>query len=233
MPGFIYFLPGLTAATDAELQKAGLGYALDGRRFAFGAISAGPDRGPGLLITIAGDDVPCAFKPDEQDWQLAPAGYYVGVSKIARPGERDLRRSKMRAAPYTVDLGNGDRWSVPIVRGTINKSSLPQFIRLGPDGQSYHYEPMPEFAGIIADAEKLWATIVEEKDGTYRVKMTTGLEFTEMFRIAIGALALNYRVGPAECSLLGLFTTGNLAAVGLAMIDFPSITAQATAAPTE
>lgn len=246
MTQFLYFVP-----TDRPtLSPKDLGDHPAGLRLGLGHLGlkadplakgcAGPGGKKGLVF--AGDGSSAAYKPAEQEWVPGPDGrYYVGrLTSQPAPGPDELAKPRF-VAGEPVEMGD-QTWTVPVCRSVVRGATLPQALALGPDGKSWTFKRLPEFAALCVAAERLWSewrgsVAAAERATEDAPAAGDGLPWDDVADYAVQAMGVNYRLGPVEVSMLGLLTTESAAAVCRAMIDVPALervaAAQAAAAPGE
>jgi hypothetical protein len=224
---FLYFIPHLTYAEvrPQHVRDAGLGEIfadLITTQAAFqsglqirNVIGGGPGNLSGVILAPAdpsGATVALiGFFPDCQHWTDC-GRYWLGRSDVgALPGPEDLRRAVVFPG-YDVTLGDGQVWTVPIVRKSGRYAALPRSLGLNDAGE-FVQEVLPEFAAAWQASKTMFDHLFQ---GT--------LPWPEAFDLAVGALALNYRLGRREASLLKLLTTQNYLSVFEAVCDWPKVT---------
>lgn len=250
MPGFLYFVPGALNMGEAKaaLEKAGAPHAVEtvGRSGPMfnqisipAAESAGGPAGSGYIVGREGFHL---YNKKTQEWHRAPVlvegydgpGYWVGFERDAPPGPEELARQKQLAGHW-VELADGKRWLAPVARLPIGEEgvpALPRVVKLGAD--------RAKTMTVVASHRWLWdeacafwdewAAVCDEaapqrEEFTWVARSTEGRIVTRIdscFDLACRALAVNYRLGPAEVSVLGLVTSENAADVPLALVDWPS-----------
>ncbi len=225
MNGFLYFIEGKNTVTKADLEAAGLAYAFDGP-FSFREAGTGP--GAAGVVVGVGENI--GFYPDRQTWLPIPGspGVFLGF-EIAetKPKPADLARTE-QIDGYVVELADGESWLVPVARCFPEGSMLPMAMTIGPDGKVVK-EALPKFAAACRDAERLWDFFRSENGMLNEDETVEPLDDSEMFALAAGVLALNYRVGPAEVSALRLLTTKNIKRILWCFVDAPGYLAVQTA----
>jgi len=222
--GCLYYLPGKPMLTRRRVDDAGLGYLLDGRGGpgpTVAAMSPGPDGLAGAVFTIAsrrGHGAPETTLADKAKWSRIPGTEaWLGVVEDALPGPEDLQRSEI-VDGHDVVLGDGFSWRVPVVRLLDGGSSLPRALEW--DGLAWrHGDVRPAYRCLWAAALRMWDALAGSNDDGAPVTLT------EEATTAATAIALNYRVGPAEISALGLLDTHSEVEVLKALIDLPALEA--------
>jgi len=197
------------------MREAGIGYAVDGESTPpCTGMMPGPDTGQGVLLTVGGI-TPAAAGP-ACDWtQIHGATAWLGLSG-ERPGPADLARKSQRDG-HAVRLADGNEWLVPVARALDGTTPLPRRLALSAEGVWVFGDVTEEFAGLYADACRVFETFCGEAEDDGAVLVSEGVE------IAVRALAVNYRIGPAEISALGLFTSESQADVLKALVDWPAL----------
>ena len=228
MAGFLYFLPGATGAGPDAIEAAGLTDVLSGASHPTrGVTGAGPSGGPGIITvphpTGTGAAPQIGFYSDKQEWQEAPGGKYWIGREIAEPvTPADLARPEMIGG-HLVELGDGNKWLIPVARAFPHGIVLPQTLRLGPDGELVG-ETLPKYAAFSTRAEMIWdewkAQMAALEAGEDR---EPGITVTQQWEFAVDAIAINYRINAVGASMLGIINTAVLPTVLQAVIDVPTL----------
>ena len=225
---FLYFLPGASAAGEKTLAAAGLAEIFAGGPVAQRRIlNTGPGGGAGLLL--APTDGPIDFQPRLQTWSPVPgpaaAGRpWLGYTTADPPIPADLVRGEPLDG-YGLQLGGEgpagpQRYTVPKARYWPEGSALPEALALGPDGALVR-EPLRRFAALSALADEIAREVYQDAPGR---------DDADAYATAVRILAVNYRLGPGECSALRLFETGTLFLILACFVDWPAWKAQDEAA---
>jgi len=217
----LYYLPNQQLVSFGDAVQAGLAHAFDGPAITCRGVQRGPDGGAGAVFGVEGVDA--RYMPERQDWKGAPGTKWgVGYWRSSKPGPADLARPE-QIGGHAVRLADGHEWLIPVARYLDGGTAFPERLQLGPDGQWAQTGTIPQYADICRQAETAWAALSTrlEDDETGTVEFTLHDEA----QLAAQALGVNYRVGPVECSLLGLFDTTAVSAVVLALVDWPSVKA--------
>lgn len=214
---FLYFAEGQHASHPAELR-----YAFEAG-VACRAVNNGPSGQAGSVF--ASSDVErVGYFPDDQTWrQLPKSKCWVGYNNDAVPSANDLKRRQMLDG-HLVDLG-GQEWLVPVARSWTDELrwtvNLPQSVQINTAGEW-------EFSGVVPRYRRLWEIGERWFDDAikYGKKNSEGfldaaMSVPEAFDLACEALAFNYRVGPAELSMLGVLESGSFVDILNALIDYP------------
>jgi hypothetical protein len=166
------------------------------------------------------------YYPDRQTWKKAPGNsWWVGIDRNNPPKPEDLGRDESLPG-HLVTLGDQAKWVVPIIRGLSDEGGnlawsreVPTVSRLNEDGKWIEGDMLPEF-------EHLWQVALDWFElanlrGTDEINERFG-NMGNGHDYAAEALGVNYRIGPAEASILRLFTPQIVAKVLNAISDMPT-----------
>lgn len=217
MGGFLYFIPGVQAVNEKVLRDKGLGDRLS--VFTSMQVQAGPGEKAGMLVRANVPESAASkerktrfgYYPDEQEWSEVN-GIWVGITKANPPGPEDLARDELESG-YDVELNDGNTWHIPSAR------AFTKVLTVGPDG-AIHAESLPKYEAFSRKAERLFALYYGCSSPEERDDLLKEISALDMFSLCVDAIAVNYRVGTAEVSLLKLLTTRNWWAVSRAVVDF-------------
>ena len=203
---FLYLVPALEreAATRAKLLSlpfaAVMFDALKNER-AFQAmtvihnVAKGPSGSSGVLIAVKHPSWPDAhrigFYPEEQTWRNC-GDYWLGYVTGCKPGPDSLQRETL-VSGYDYELGDEQIWHTPIIRYPAGNANLPQTMGVDEAGAFQQ--------SVVTSMAWAWTLACDIWD---RYMMGEGMKPVEMFDAAVKCLGVNYRVGPQECSVLGL-----------------------------
>jgi len=237
MAGLLYYLPGKTRAiSPKEVVAAGLDYAFErrrdttGPRFTATPVRNGPDGKEGVVLADSPSVPRIGYFQDEQTWRQIPGTEaWVGMFANDRPKPDDLaRREPLPGHP--VVLGDGQTWIVPAARNAsavdgqvLFLEAIPRALDLDDDGKWIPGEPLERYRPLWEAVTKYLAVLTEvvadETDEAFRFEIDD--------QGPIDALAVNYRLGRAECVLLGLLTWGGpyFRLILEAVIDLPGFEA--------
>lgn len=213
--GFLYFLSEAKGVSDAQIAKGALAGLVDSgvsvsRREVLGS---GPSGKPGLLIRLGEGD--CEFKP-QQKWQKRDENGTWMLAQGENPPSAFLRDEAIDG--YWVKLADENQWIVPIARVFPTGSKLPQSLILGPGGKVVS-EVLPRFAQACSDAERIWRAVAAAN--SEQPSEADQISQEEGFFLACRILAINYRLGPPEVSLLRLLDTYCVQNVIRCFVDWP------------
>ena len=217
MAGFLYFAPARPRVDRAWVTDHGPAYAFDDDdwgRMSQGELGQGPGDQRGCLFARrAGEPHALGYAPDRQRWAKAAGSgeYWLGYDTAEPPTPAHLERAEIIDG-HLVRLGDGQQWLVPVARMFSGGTALPQAIVLGPNGEKV-LRALPAYVAIARHADRVATDI--------HIGMSDGWD------IAVEALALNYRIGPDEASLLQLLTTPIVPNVLEALVDVPTLRAVA------
>jgi hypothetical protein len=230
MAGFLYYLPGPTQGVHlADAQAAGLGYAFDSDSFSACGIHAnGLDtNGQGVVVADPKRTEKVGLYPDKQTWRKKPGReVWVGFYTDDPPKPSDLAR-KNQLAGHPVTLLDGEQWLCPLIRqygeedGELRWSAaVPQVSTLNEDGAWTVGEIVGQYKPIWETACRWQEELEKALLGTEDDEDGLVVTFTDAHEAAAEALAVNYVLGPVECSLCGLFTASAVARVLNAIVDW-------------
>jgi hypothetical protein len=204
MAAFLYYIPG--GASKADLPALGLDH-LIGASLNLNPISGGPDNLSGMLMSIG----PGKYHAATQTWQQH-GKFWLGFETENKPSALDLARPE-KIQGHRVTLEEGWEVIVPLVRRIPTGTALPELMVLGADGELVR-EPLPRFAALSQGAEQIFEVLLMGEGS---------MEFADVWKIAVAALAVNYRVSAAELSALKVITTANIIQIAEALIDLPTL----------
>ena len=240
MPSFMYFLPNRAAGLGGdELRATGLGYAIEGGAHQRHLTGAGPSGGAGVLLAAA-DRMELSrvrYVPAEQEWIELPApgalrpALYLGRWNNDAISPADLVRTKPLRG-HLVELADGQSWLCPIARGQCEEDgricwyhALPRIMSIDAGGGWAPGPVVPRLRRLWQLAEAWW----EARDAAIPAGSKGGesvaIRFDQPEQAAAEVLAANYRLGPAEISLLGLFESGTARRILDALVDWPTLVA--------
>lgn len=221
MNGFLYFLPGHGGpVTPGEIERRGLGHALGGMSVDPCGVSNGPGGAHGTVCAAADSIDRLGFYPAEQTWRRIDESAWVGFFTGSPPGPDDLRRTEMLRG-HDVVLADGRRWHAPAARVWVEQhgvmrhaSTLPATLKRGENGSWGRGEILPAYRALATIAEAWWdARMAGAERGEFTV--------ADGPNQATAVLAVNYRIGPVEADLLGIWSEPAVVAVLDACIDAP------------
>ena len=210
-----YYLPGLKTVSLHDVSAAGLDHAREVGAPSYAEMSPGPDGGAGVVFRF--DDGGCG-DVEKLCWTRNGKTAWVGFTPANRPGPERLARRKTIAG-REVELADGNRWPVPVARRIDGEPGLPR--RLEYDGEAWRPGAvLPLYASLFDEAARIFDSLINAD-----AEDDAPLTLSDECDLAARALQINYRVGPAEISALGLFDTRTHADVLLAMVDWPTVLA--------
>lgn len=226
---FVYYVPKLQTAPPTEQFAAlGLGHAFDTRP-AFQGTQKGADgdsglwMGPEALLTRIGrDNLESRRIPGTDAWVARFRG-------DPQPKPEEIARDPQLAGHW-ITMADGQDWLCPIARGLTEQdgelrwyNALPQRLDMDEQGRWSSGAVVEKFAPLWTLAARWEDTLVGTIGdvGDDRGEQIT-FEFQDAIESAVACLAVNYRVGPVECALLGLLTDDNWQKILHALIDWPT-----------
>lgn len=240
MSGFVYFIPGqFNQVLAKDITEAGLAYALDPGHLVTRNSNKGPsgDDAPGVIIA---DDrrvssAIIGFYPDKQQWQKIPGSKaWAGYHREHKPLPADLQRGKMLAG-HSLELGDGNMWELPVARAASEEGgelrwfkALPTTTIIDDSGNWVEGDCDERYAALWDVATAWWDSMAaaiasaeqqtaDEHQGNY------AFDFPGVHDGALLTLATNYRIGKAECALLGLLTFELARDIMNVLVDWPTI----------
>lgn len=202
MAHFLYFVEDMHAFSQSGLEAAGLSYAI-GDGCTRSECRTGPSNVGGMVLTKSGR---CGYYPEQQTWRRMRDKVWVGITNDSPPTEEETRRPKLLAS-FPVEMASGQSWQVPLAFEWYERDdryayepSLPAYSELDDAGRWTRGAVRPEYARLWEIASFAWDVYFggESPDGKE-------LAASDARAMAAEVLAVNYRVGPWECSLLRLF----------------------------
>lgn len=152
--------------------------------------------------------------PARQTWAWVAAEgerpeYAVGfwTDNPPRPATL-LRDDPIDGEPVT--LGDGQTWQIPTARLPPNKTRLPLVLK---------WVGGPETGEVVTQVVPAWKWLWDLAADVWNRWFTNQVGATSVdYLMAVRVLGANYRVGPVECSLLGLLTTTGIESTFRALI---------------
>lgn len=217
---FIYFIQTKSETLLAdEIGRSGIAYAFEGPgQPAQTQTYNGPDGNKGIMLIPDGAKWKPIHDAKTQAWRRVPGTVaWVGMSNEDkhRPLPETLRRAQM-ANGYWYTLGDGNEWACPTAMHLDGESALPTSLDLDDAGAWTRSPNNSIYKELWGKAQSLYDHVFGElEDGV------TEWDVAEYAPLAVDALAVNYRVGPAECALLGLLNEQTIPKVLGALIELP------------
>lgn len=178
------------------------------------SVDVGPNGNPGHLLYYApfGTQLKTAgYSKDGQEW-IDCGDWWLGWEKGKKPGPEELERGSL-VSGYDRILNDGKGWHCPTARrwtqtGYMGNVPVVRTLIGGKKGVKLklEYQEMWELSATV------WNQFQQrEVDGF------------EQFEMCVTFLAVNYRVGAEECSVLELFDDSAVVEVIKAVIDYDMI----------
>lgn len=212
MSGFQYWVPSVATTVKLdELHGRGLAYALEDRVTKRGA-EHGPDGARGITVCHGGNESgQLGYWPERQTWKRIPGSdCWCGMYTDNRPKPADLARAEQITGEWLL-LEDGHRWLAPKARRWVEMDdrllwdyNLPRRMALNEDG-------IWQLAGIKPRYERLWTLAMAYEQAATEALMAADdgevvrFTFEDIDTLAISALQVNYRLGPVELDLLGIY----------------------------
>jgi hypothetical protein len=227
MSGFLYWIPIDRSTNSAALLKrlaeAGLAYAFDDR-LTSRTCDKGPDGARGVTVIRGGnEDNALGYWPERQRWRQVPGmDIWCGVYADAMPTPRDVERDDQVPGQW-LKLDDGQQWLAPTARRWVPDGGelawthgLPQRLTLSDEGTWVTGGVKPKYQRLW-DLSVRYLTATEDEDGIIRFTVD------ELNDLAISALQVNYRVGPIELDMLGVFDETARRQVIRALLDLQTL----------
>lgn len=199
MGQFIYFAERVTKAKPEDI---GLGYAFDAKPTT-SPVEGGPGGVPGLLIAAKAEAI--RYLPDEQVWEQINESLHVGYEKSDKPTPADLERREQLGGKR-LKMADGNEWMVPRLRLWAGEfgwvTALPSRMKRK-GGEWVAGDVLPEHAESESLGTKLLDRMIEAHEQSGLPDATVGMSYADAADYVSRVLAINYRVGPDELSLLG------------------------------
>jgi len=219
---FLYFVPtdDITIATHGI--PPALRYAFEGKPLEAGVIS-GPDGSAGLILANRPHAGRLGYFPTEQTWGPIPGSdCYVGFAAASLPlhpaaplpvPSPFARANELAGKNVADSLGN--LWHIPFAMNYLELGEglwpvpqLPQRLTLGEGGQWVRGQVMPAYAQLwqlVSDYGQALAEAVIAVQAEDEQRESFVFSFDRLDDLAIAALQVNYRLGPVELDLLGIY----------------------------
>jgi hypothetical protein len=181
-------------------------------------VHRGPEGKTGCVIAIqpAVDigQIP-SYSLEKQTWQKI-GNQWIGYQTDLKPGPESLRRTN-KFQGYEVELGDNRIWCAPVLRAFDQSAGgwsarIPLSWGLGANGE-LEAKPVEKYRELWEASLKIVATVGGGGDAT----------FLDCFEWAVNCVSVNYRVGAAESSILGLFDDDTIRDVLHSAVDIPMV----------
>jgi hypothetical protein len=218
---FQYYIPGITnpSVKIDVLKKHGLGGVFESEGFGKGTTTKGPDGGSGLVVSYSNRT---GHYKDTQVWQeIHGTKCWIGYDKNDPPTPDDLARDGVTIDGYFVELGDGNKWVVPVARHASGDPNLPRPYKCI-DGKWAHGDVVPKYQKLWEVAEKFWE-VAKQQFGEDEDSITVPLELNQEIEFALIALSTNYRIDRTEASILQLLNKESVSGILGAVIDWPNV----------
>lgn len=200
---FYYYIPTEKRKLSIEeCERAGIGYALAGRKTDRGC-TKGPDNGHGVVVCHGDNrDGKLGYFPEQQTWKKVPGSdVWCGMYTADKPTPADLIRETPISGQW-VKADDGSQWLAPTARRYAEEEdrlvwahNLPRRLTLGDEGEWQPGDVMPQY-------QELWQLCVKCEEAL----LGESEETVDTNHVAVTALQANYRIAAIELDLLGVFT---------------------------
>ena len=174
----------------------------------------GPGGKPGVMLISPGEHRHYGYHAGDQEW-VNCGDWWIGWDKTAKPKPEHLQRSTLVEGMET-KLNDGNVWQCPIIRrweGLAFTPAVPQVV--GRINGEFVAEVMPRYREVWELSATVWDKFAAKSN------ITVG----ELFSACVAFLAVNYRVGDEECTVLQLLTSTTMQEIVTAGLDLATITA--------
>lgn len=218
---FLYFLHDINQINRQVITEAGLDYLPPPETLITRGMMTGPEQRPGLMLADGRCDASdMRYNPQEQTWAKSLNGkFWVGYWNGRRPNEESVRRQTFYNS-YDVELGNEEKWKIPIARLIDGSCGLDTALVMDSDGH-LRKVPIDRYAAFCRQVEALWQDYMTELSG----EGSPALKDDARWQLAVAALGLNYHIGPDEVNQLMLLTQRTMSQTLRAILDIPMLEA--------
>lgn len=180
----------------------------------------GPGDLSGSIIYWCDRDPPrrMGYYPAEQTWHAVGDGkqLWIGIDTDSPPKPEEMKRRLLHGG-YDLELGDGNKWAIPVVRRTDGTTNLPTDMVFDAAGKLQ--EPLkPAY-------QQYWEASAEVCQWFFG-ESETGPDKAQALRLAVGVLGLNYRYGINEQAALRLIDATNFLALLALSVDLPRVRAE-------
>ncbi|PCJ55322.1 MAG: hypothetical protein COA79_21000 [Planctomycetota bacterium] len=216
MSGFQYFIPAQSNdSLRYKLRLTNLSPYID----KIGSVGYCQFEGGGYLFTIKGKSNGVSIGIREDQIIEDCDGYKIIIEKNDPPKPEDFIKDNLISG-YEVELGDGNKWLLPIARKLNQGSQLPSTMHYISEGR-YELQPMEEYLPLSEIAEK-----VEEDLMVVFGMSDNELNYSSLptiYEACFKIISTNYNLSATEISLLKLVTTTNFQEITRALIDWELI----------
>ncbi|REJ65830.1 MAG: hypothetical protein DWQ31_16590 [Planctomycetota bacterium] len=226
MPAFLYFVPDHnTPVSLDDLRRWGLDYAFE--RVPYHAHVQGPTGSGTLLVDDRRlEPLTPTYRPEEQTWKKQPGrDFWVGWYNSRVPSMPDLERVEQLPGDR-VELADGNRWLVPLVRfvdaDSTPQIALPAYLDVDDDGKFIRGDTVEQYAWLVTQTTPFWeayhdawtAAIEHQESLPEDASLEEQLKASQftidcptLVADAVAVLSANYRIGQREAMAMKLFRT--------------------------
>jgi hypothetical protein len=215
MPGFIYFIPGRSGASETTIRDVGLATVF-GESGPSVRATTGPDGAGGVLcwtkeatrgMSSKEQMDYFAYNQKDQVWTKCNKGkYWLGYWDNNKPGPSDLAREEMFGG-HSVVLGDKQQWVIPLARPYGGGTVFPTKLVVDEDGNPVFGNVDDRYADLCERVENLFNVTFWKEE--WDIPEPEPMTMAEAWRISIDALGVNYQVTAYECAALGLLNDHN------------------------
>jgi hypothetical protein len=229
----LYFLPHVQwvrgqniAITRSIIREAGLTDIFSDVSEDHVGFNCLPGRGPGELsgtiIFYTDNREPprrMGYYENEQTWHPVGDGSkcWIGIDNDSPPKPDEMRRKRVHDG-YTLELADGARWTIPVIRRPDGSTGLPTDMVF--DAAGKYSEPIkPAYLSY-------WEASAKVCDWVFAESSNDSIDNPEALKLAIEALNLNYRYGMQEHNVLRFIDKTNCQVLLMLSVDLPRVRAE-------
>lgn len=216
MAQFLYLFEGVSGLTSDPITERGCSSLLP--KSLKMRVETGPAGIGGMMAVFSGEKI--GYYPEQQAWRRRSPGVWVGMWKDDRPTPEELAVEDQQEGHF-VAMRDGRRWLCPMAREWIGEeakwtSRVPAAMEINDNGEWIRGEVEKRYRRLWEIATAHWDSLGDSDKSMPLCKLTD---------LAVECLAVNYRIGRVEASLLGLFDDQGRASLAVlnAAVDLPTI----------
>jgi hypothetical protein len=141
--------------------------------------------------------------------------WFARTEADKNPATPDTLSRGSKFAGQEVELGDGNRWQIPHALAHSDDASSPtntlagRWIMRNGEGYLTFADWQEAHRQLTLSARDLWAIFEAGRTEDFLID----------WNLAVNAIGINYRLGPAEISALGLLDQGNVIPIAKAVMD--------------
>lgn len=210
---FVYWVPtekgGTVVGRDA-INRHGLQDVLPGRVTVRPTTSGPTGQCGAVLANLSDSPLDVGFYPGRQQWvRIDESEAWVGFETKSPPTPSDLQRDKLTPVGKWLELADGNQWFAPIAQRPIENEHGTRPLCVLPEKVA---KVNGEWivGGVANRYRQLWELACETWDRLV-INADKQTNISIQFDWATKSLSANYRIGPTEAGLLGIWESDGLA----------------------